>query len=782
MKNFTRATLLAAAALPALAGAALAQTAPAEESSGPLVEEIIVTAEKREVSLQDTPVAVTALGQATLDRLQVTDLRSLVSLVPGLQIGQSSNQAAVDVAIRGIVSTNRSEVGDPAVAFHVDGIYSPRPQGATALLYDVERVEVLRGPQGTLFGRNANAGVVNVITAKPDARGTSGSLDVTAGNYDLFRLKGHLNLPLAETLAVRVAGYVEKRDGFIDFAPGSQVPPGADKYDNADRYSGRVSALWTPVENFSLHVAAERFSDQGAGTVPVSINPLPGLGLRDAVIDSPGVLDQVNDSIRLRADYEPADWFSVSYLFGYAHMTRQNVNDNDVGYALDPALRALPRPPVSPAFAEERRFQRGVFDSQQHELQIKSTNAEVLDWLVGAFYYREKNDIRFDIDFRDDTGTIPGQFDVNDRRDAQTFIQPDRDLSSYAFFTQETWHVTDDWRLSGGVRYTRDSKKDTGGRNYVCNRNNSTPATGGINVINVPTSQIPSLCVVTARNDADKKWSRVTWMGRVEHDLNDDVMAYAMVNTGFKSGVIQDGGSAADPETVTNYELGAKLTLLGGAMTLNNVAFYSDYKDILRANTVIGANGIQQLVTVNATKASIYGLETELNWRVTEADRLQVSAAYLNAEYDNFPTVDTNIFTAGNPNGAINLKGNKLPFAPTFSITAVYEHFFDLPNGGAIVPRIQSKYQSKMYLTDFNRATDRQGSFTRTDLSLRYESPDDWVIEAFVQNVEDEDVKNNVDIRGQQPASTGTVPGFPGVTRAFYDAPRTWGVRAAYRF
>lgn len=768
--------LLAATALGATATPALAQTSSA------MLEEIIVTAEKRAVSLQDTPVAVTALSQQALDQLQVSDLKSIVSLVPGLQIGQSSNQAAVDVAIRGIVSTNRTEVGDPAVAFHVDGIYSPRPQGATALLYDVERVEVLRGPQGTLFGRNSNAGVVNIITAKPNADKASGSVDLTAGNYSLFRVKGHLNLPITDTLAIRAAGYVENREGFIDFATGSKVPPGADKYDNANRYSGRVSAQWTPVENFKLFVSAERFSDQGAGTVPVNVTPLPGTKRRSAVIDSPGMLDQVNDTVRVRADYQPVESVEVSYLFGWAHMTRQNVNDNDVGYQLDPVLRALPRPPVSAAFAEERRFERGVFDSHQHELQVKSVGAERFDWLFGAFYYKEDNDIRFDIDFRDDTGTVPGQFDPNDRRDAQTFIQPRRDLSSWALFTQETFHVTDAARVTGGLRYTKDTKKDTGGRNYVCNRNNSTPATGGINVIGVPTSQIPSLCVVTARNDADKNWSKTTWMARGEYDVSADLLAYAMVNTGFKSGVIQDGGTAANPENVTNYELGLKATLLGGDLTLNNVAFYSDYSDILRANTVIGANGIQQLVTVNATKASIYGLESEASWRVSANDRLQVSAALLSAEYDDFRTVDTNIFTASNPNGAINLKGNKLPFAPEVAVTVVYEHFFDLPDGGVIVPRIQSKYQSEMFLTDFNRATDRQASYTRTDLSLRYESPANWQLEAFVQNLEDKAVKNNIDIRGQQAASTGAVPGFAGVARAFYDAPRTWGVRAAYRF
>ena len=159
------------------------------ERIGPL-DEIIVTAEKREESLQRSAVAVTALASTVLERQQITDLKSVTTLIPNLQIGISSTQAAFDLALRGIVSTNRTEFGDAAVAFHVDGFYSPRPQGATMLIHDLDRLEALRGPQGTLFGRNANAGVINIITAKPDATRSFGALDVTLGSYDLERIKG----------------------------------------------------------------------------------------------------------------------------------------------------------------------------------------------------------------------------------------------------------------------------------------------------------------------------------------------------------------------------------------------------------------------------------------------------------------------------------------------------------------------------------------------------------------------------------------------------------------
>jgi iron complex outermembrane receptor protein len=271
-------------------------------------------------------------------------------------------------------------------------------------------------------------------------------------------------------------------------------------------------------------------------------------------------------------------------------------------------------------------------------------------------------------------------------------------------------------------------------------------------------------------------------MARYEHDLGEHLLGYVLANSGFKSGVIQDGGTWADPEQVTNYELGLKATLLDGEMALNTVGFYSDYYDILRTRVEWDANGVHQQVTRNATRARILGIESELLWKPAPDDVVQGVFTYLSAEYLDYPTVDSQYYVVSDPlTPVINLQGNQLPFAPEFTAALVYEHSFHLANGARLVPRLQSKYQTEMYLTDFNRPSDEQAAYTRTDLSLRYESAADWMIEGFVQNVEDEAVKNNVDLRGNQPG-TGGVAGFGGVARAFLDPPRTYGVRAAYRF
>jgi iron complex outermembrane recepter protein len=757
------------------------------------VDEIIITAEKREETLQRSALAVTALASHSLERQQITDLKSVTTLIPNLQIGTSSTQAAFDLALRGIVSTNRTEIGDAAVAFHVDGFYSPRPQGATMLIYDLDRLEALRGPQGTLFGRNANAGVINVITAKPEFDSTFGQLDFTLGSYDLKRLKGHLNVALSDTFALRGAAFVETRDGYTSFLPGSHVTASTPRYDDSNKFAYRLSAQWEPDARWRVFASGERYADRGAGTIPVSLTPAAGHGLRSALITSPGVLDMTNDTFHLRTDFTPGP-VEFSYLFGWARMTRQNVSDQDVGLAQDPLLRALPDPPIEPTYDEERRTDDSDFVSTQHEFQLKAVDGGAFDWLLGAFWYRENNSIRFDIDVRDDRGAIPGAVDPGDVRYSQIFLQPDRELSAWAGFGQLTWHVTDALRTSIGARYTEDTKQDRGGVNLVCPSPNATIAGGGFNVSGVATADIPmspdpdspvavpGTCRITTHNDAKKVWSKVTYMARVEYDLADGLLGYVLTNTGFKSGVIQDGGTFADPEEVSNLELGLKASLLDGTMALNTVGFLSDYSDILRTGVEFDAQGVHQLVTRNATAANIYGVESELLWKPGATDKLQAVFTYLVSEYRDYPTIDTQYYVASDPlTPLINLEGNKLPFAPEFTAALVYERAFALPNGAKLVPRLQTKYQTEMFLTDFNRDTDRQRAYTRTDVSVRYEAPTEWVIEAFVQNVEDAAVKNNVDLRGNQPG-TGGVPGFPGVARAFFDAPRTYGLRATYHF
>ncbi|MDP3745750.1 MAG: TonB-dependent receptor [Phenylobacterium sp.] len=778
-----------------LAGAAALIAAPAYAQTGPTsVEELIVTALRRETLLQDTPIAVSAFSQSSLNDAKVSDLASLQSLVPNLTVEQHGDSGGVHVYLRGIGSSNHTELGDPAVSFHIDSVYSPRPQGATQLMYDVSHVEVLRGPQGTLFGRNSTAGSVNIVTAKPKFDAFSGDVEVTVGDYNRFSTRGHVNIPLSDTFAIRLAAATEKHDGYVAFQARSPAVF-SDKYNNADQQSFRLTALWAPSEALTVTGAVEYFKDQGTGNIALLQTPRPGTDRYSALVDTPGFLDQDNLGYRLRVDWRPADWVEVSYIGGLNQMSRRNASDNDAG--------------ATPGFKQEHRTDNSSFDSYSHEIQARSTGEGRFDWIVGAFLASEDNAIRFDIDIT--SSAVPGTGPLvvtpsapGDQAWSMSFIQPKRTLDSRAFYAQGTFDVTDALRLTLGARRTTDEKEDRGGRNWVCSDFGGTIGSGS-RILGPGTPVTLATCnsahTTPANptfawpgggiNDGQTKDSKTTWLVRGEWDLSENVMTYASVSTGFKSGGLSDGGRRHLPEELTSYEVGAKTVLLDGALTLNAAAFFMDYQDLQVSAVERLPSGQQQLVTSNAAAATIKGVELEFAWRPTENDRLSGFASILNAEYDEFLSIDTTYFDQGNLANTVDLAGQPLRHAPEFSATVIYEHDFDLASGGRIVPRIQFHYEGDTVISAFNnvypslyRGAGAQDAYTKTDLAVRYEAPDDrWQVEAFVQNIENEAVKT--DIQNIGASSNGTPTSGPtnlGTWVGFYNPPRTWGVRLHARF
>ena len=291
------------------------------------VQEITVTATRYSTSLHKTPLAVTAFDQEKLARMGVTSAKDLANEIPNVTITQS-NDSAIQITIRGITSSNTTEIGDPAVGFHIDGLYSPRPQGAQALMFDVEQVEVLRGPQGTLFGRNSTGGSINVISAKPDFSGDYGKAEVELGNYNKKEFNVIQNFKLSDRLAIRAALMKVTRDGFAnqkqDFSEANSpahgwIPDGipdvmqrwnkkvdpSKYYTNQDEWAARLAAKFKLSNDITLNAAYEEFQDSGAGgtafkdcesTAGTRYACAPGRGRFDLDINVPGVTDE--DSYR----------------------------------------------------------------------------------------------------------------------------------------------------------------------------------------------------------------------------------------------------------------------------------------------------------------------------------------------------------------------------------------------------------------------------------------------------------------------------------------------------
>ena len=771
--------------------------------------DIIITATRRETNLQSTPIAVSAFSQATLDRQQVRDVTDLARFVPSLQFTQQGDQSAVLLTLRGIGNDSAyTEVADPEVAIYINGVYSPRAQGASLLAYDLERVEVLRGPQGTLFGRNATVGALSFITAKPNFDGVHGYAEAIAGDYKRFGSRGAINLPITDNLAFRVAFATERNDGYASYQPAPNVPgidPAAyitsgKRYYARDQQTARVSMLWKPTDRLTWNLSAEGFLDNGAPVIGLLQTPRAGTKRWSTLSDTAPDTDRYSVALRSTIDYQISDGIQATYIAGFGRLGGSTQTDADAG--------ALPPTGGFDAETGKLLYLGGFgqnatvnsrYDSMSHEFQLKSSGDNVIDWIAGAYYSHEKNKIRFDVDQRD------GYRDSSTRAFVGSFIQADREIDSLAGFGQVTWHATEWLRATGGLRYTHDTKEDVGGRNVTAF---GCPDTGPCNV-NIfgqfPHATAEELVALLnaqggafaiSNNDVKGHWNKLSWLARVDADLAPGILGYGSVSTGFKGGNIQDGGETTRPETITNYEVGLKSRLFDRKLTLNLAAYYSDFQgyQVNQVRNTLDSAGntiASQIVTENAKGATAYGFEAEAVANFTDDDRLQVSATVQKTKLKTLVTVDGRFDDAGNVLNQRDLKGNELAHAPRFSATATYEHDFHLGNGGMITPRGTIHYETRSWLSFFdgdrtNRVVngvpvyygsdfDKQKAYTRSDIAIRYTAPEDkWLVEGFVQNLEDGHIRTN--------ASTFGPTRYAPVFLSNLQAPRTFGGRVRVNF
>ena len=504
----------------AAAGPALTQQEGASAAGANVIvmEEIVVTATKRATDLMSTPIAVSAVSQERLTDQGVSDVTDLGDLVPNMQVGSSPSDSGVQVTVRGITSNNFTELGDPTVAIHVDGMYTPRPQAGLALLHDVSRVEILRGPQGTLFGRNSTSGSINIITSRPDTEVLEGNAELDAGRFGRFGARAWINLPVNGNLAFRASAMLEQSDSYIEqeadrfdlaFDPDGdgnfEIP--ADGIPNTDQRRNRNvddDEAYFAVDRWAVRVAMRAFLGESAEWQLTfdhfQDNSPGGLSLKDcekaagtffecdhdqwyARINVPGELDFTIDTIRSEFTWDVLDSVVLEYRFAWSEQDRFQQYDGDGGAWVDPdhpgygisryCCGGFP-PLVRDAGAFERlgfgvevRFpfedlqlttRFSTYTSTVHELQFKSTGDGDLTWIAGAFFMEEENSIRFDVEIPFCcAGGIPL---------AQAFLQPDRGVSTEAVFAQFDYAVTGRMNLTFGYRQTWDEKYDEGGSNH----------------------------------------------------------------------------------------------------------------------------------------------------------------------------------------------------------------------------------------------------------------------------------------------------------------------------
>ena len=593
-----------------------------------------------------------------------------------------------------------------------------------------------------------------------------------------------VNVPVTDTFALRFAFADEQHDGYVNYqnpdgqipslanqmiaATAAGIPPasfqaintnlfvqGGPKYSAQDQSALRVSSRWAPTSKFSWDLSFEYFRDRGTPGANLMQVPRPGQAFWSSLVDTAPYLNRDVYSIRSRMDYSLTDHLALAYIAGFSHFSGASDYDQDGG-------AHVPTSFASGATYQEDRTNHSEYQNYSHEIELKSQGKNQLDWILGLYYAAEDNSIRFDIPIFNGTqeGTVGWQ---------GSFIQPKETVESKAVFGQATFNVTDALHVTGGLRYTDDKRTNQGGTNNAWSYNAACPQTPldpGTNPLNPSIN--PSCFNTYQHNDGVYTNNKLTWLARADADLAPGFLAYVSVSTGYKSGGLQDGGVTYGPETLTNYEIGTKNTLLDGRVTFNNAFFYEDIKGYQFSSPVTFAGGNRGLATANASGAKVYGVESELTARPSPDDTLQVSAAFLHTKLGYLEAGSNdygNLVTNFGPGGAIRsgpacsipgtacatFTGNALAHSPSFSGQLIYEHDFHLMNDGVLTPRVSAHYETSSWLSLFNDgAGDQQKSYTRTDLSLTYRAPGSrhWSIEAFVQNVEDGKIRTNAGATG----------------------------------
>ncbi len=601
-------TLAAAAALalPALVpgGHALAQ-GDASRDDG-VLEELVVTAQRRTDNLQEVPVAVTALDGAAMERRNVLSTEDIFTEVPGLigsnNVGQST---AVTFFLRGIGTTESIVTVDPAVGVYVDDVFVARQGVNNFGLYDIERIEVLRGPQGTLYGRNSSAGAVRVVTKRPTFE-TEGRVNLIYGNYSRLEARASFNTPVIDdTLAVRLNVLSSQQDGYS-----SNVTLNEDVND-MNFFGARLSALYTPNDTLNVVFTADFMEDDSNSVYPANLATLPTEPSSDSLFTIFSDTDQSNVGTTwgtsLTAEWLPSDTMTFKSITAYRKTLQK--------YNLDLSDSITP---IYELFTDN--------DSEQISQEFTLTGVlgdGKFDYTAGLYYFSEDSTSFLGNEFN---LRVPPDFIIIPTIFNEQFIQTD--VESFAAYGEVTWHFADRWSAFVGGRITNEEK--TIATQFFTGRSPAGfNATGGS--LAFDTSDIIALGT-PVELDFDEFTPRIG----VTYAVSDNVNTYASLSRGFKSGgwlarlVFPNPDELRDfpPEIVDSYELGFKAELFGNRVRTNVALFYTDFQDLF--NTFTNVNGGFDGAT---TDAEIRGIEFEGTWRVNEYLDIFSNVAVMDGEY-----------------------------------------------------------------------------------------------------------------------------------------------------
>lgn len=770
-----RAALFAGAAIAALP--TMAQTAPVpatqpEPEATIADEDVVVIARRREERLLDVPIAVSALSQTDLAKLQAVDLSGIQGAIPNVNLVQGrGSSTSANFFIRGIGQPDALQTFDPAVGVYVDGVYLSRIQGALLNLFDVQRVEVLRGPQGTLYGKNTIGGAVNIVTRKPDLADLHASADVTYGAYNQVLLNGYVTAPLVrDVLALSVAGTYDTRDGLVT------DPRTGRRFNDRNLWAGRGILRFKPADGFEFTLSGDYTKQRNAATLGYPTAPLLQTSLFPAAAPTLVPAEPYGPyNFRASTSLTPAQGQRLDH-WGIGFTAAVDVTDT-LQFVSITGYRKL-----DPNFfidIDASQFLLGdVFvgvDQKQfsQELQLKYNGSR----LKGVFglYYLDESVRSHQEAYGNDIFTLLGGPVTFTR-----LIDDAQNTKSYAAFGQFTYDLTDRLAFTGGLRYTREDRR--------YNRFTNTIST--LAALNNLQFRFPDNLPAPLNTDNLASFDAWTPSFTLSFKPDRDTLLYASANRGFKSGGFNGRANSVNdltlvvggvptivnrfrPETVWTYEAGGKASFADGRVKLSAAAFYSDYSDFQArvGGGVVGAANTGVFPVINAGKLQIWGFEVEGIVKPARALTLSGSIGYLDAKYlrfDDGRRVPPGTFSC-------NPTGNAITCQPAFAppISARLAGDYVIPVGSSqLTLGLEGRFIDKQYLSVDNRAGLTEPGYAIGNAYVQLDLQRNFYLRGAIKNFSDARYRTD----GQEFSSVANIQ------TVYYGDPRTWSISAGFRF
>lgn len=733
--------LLPQAAFGQSAGAEKGEQAGQADQAG--LGEIIVTARRRNENLQDTPVAITAITGEGLQERAVRDITDLSKIAPSLNTTKGfAGGSYANFFIRGVGQADQVVGVDPGVALYIDGVYLGRANGADIAALDLDHAEVLRGPQGTLFGKNTLGGAITVYTNKPKDE-FSGSVTAIAGSRNWAELRAVLNVPLVEEkLLARISVNAKTQDGY-----GFRLSD-AHRYGDVRNISARGHLLWNASDTFSVDIQGDYMRERGNGTM-VKLAAIGQLGFIPAGYDQ---FIRNDKTYRTNSNLDPGRDLNV---WGASATAQWQISDS-VALKSITAYRALTQVTGTDFDGGPLSLIDSTYNTDQNQFsQELQLSGEALDkrfnWVTGAYYYKENANQGIGVFVF--TPTALNQL---------TYL----DTENFAAFGQASFKLNDWLSFTGGMRYTYEKKTQqseaffysTYDDFYTLSRNDTiyTPA------------QFRGFVTQPATINS-KSWGSFTPKFSVEAKLNRDVLAYLSWSKGFKGGGFNSRETptsdfaAYNPEKLTTYEAGLKTELFDRTLRLNLAGYYSDYRNVQLLVLRVSPDGAPQIATQNAAKARIYGFEVEGDWRPFQRVSVNTAIGYVNTKYREL--------AAGAISAGVDL-GDPLVQTPKWTANLGAQYTLPISDDADLVYRADVSHKSSYFHFSASNPMDLEPSHTFVNMRLTYKSAANWQASIFASNIFNEyysqikeDVRASYDIALEWPGE-----------------PRVFGIELNYKF